>query len=247
MISLSVSAFNSSFPWKKMERKRNTSPRRSPPASKATTVGGVARSKRRRGTREGTRQRLVDAAIAIIRREGIDGLTTVKVTQAAGIVQSGFYMHFANIGDLKRAAAEQVASEVADFVAEHRRAGQDTRGDTNSVVEHYQQVLKLFLFERRFAEMLIRFRHDPSPLGTVLRELLSRIRKDLIADLHRQVQELQGAAPDDARIKIYADILLGMVMALGEALLEGRFEDPELLARELTISSIAIATAAMEH
>jgi AcrR family transcriptional regulator len=157
-------------------------------------------------------------------------------------------MHFRNIDEIKRAAAQQVAADVRQFIAEHRRRGrQGNDADPEAVHEHYQTTLQLFLFERRFAELLLRYRHDPSPLGEVLRELHGQLRQDLIDDLRQMVGRIAPDRVDDRRLTIYADIVMGMVTALGEGLLEGRYDDPDPLARELTVASIAIGQAALAN
>jgi AcrR family transcriptional regulator len=218
------------------------------PDSPAGRRTGRAAHKRRRGSRNETRQRLVDAAIELIRQGGAERLTTVRVAAGAGIVQSGFYMHFRNIDEIKRAAAQQIAADVRQFIAEHRRRGrQGNDADPEAVHEHYQATLQLFLFERRFAELLLRYRHDPSPLGEVLRELIDQLRGDLVDDLRQLVLRIAPGAADERRLTIYADVVMGMVMAVGEGLLDGRYDDPEPLARELTLASFALAKAAMEN
>jgi len=201
---------------------------------------------RRRRRRTETRRRLVEAAIKLIREEGADRLTTTRVTAKAGIVQSGFYLYFPSIDECKRAAAEQVAADVQKFITDHRRrAGPESESDPEVVHEHYEAMLRLFLYERQFAELLLRYRHDPSPLGEVLRELSSQLRQDLIDDLRKLVRRFAPDREDDRRLAIYADIVTGMVWALGEGMLEGRYDAPEPLAQELTLVSFAIARTAL--
>ena len=191
---------------------------------------------------------MVEAAIGLIRQEGAEQLTTTGVTARAGIAQSGFYLYFENIEDCKRAAAQQVAAEVRQFVAEYRRrSGPEADGDPAVIHDQHQATLRLFLYERRFAELLLRFRHDPSPLGEVLRELIDQLRGDLIDDLRQLVLRIAPGAADERRLTIYADVVMGMVMAVGEGLLDGRYDDPEPLARELTLASFALAKATMEN
>ena len=189
----------------------------------------------------------MDAAIDIIRTRGVDALTTVSVTEAAGIAQSGFYLHFKNVDDCKRSAAEQVAHGIRQFVADHRRtSGRQSPGDPAALANHFQAVLSLFQTER-FCALLIRNRHDLSALGLVLRQLLDQLRTDLAADLHEQWAPLLLEGHDPPCYDIYANLILGMVMAAGEALLEQRLNDPKLLARELTAATVAMTTAVIGH
>jgi AcrR family transcriptional regulator len=189
---------------------------------------------------------LVHAAIDQIRQAGPDSLTTTSLTAAAGIVQSAFYVHFRDIDECKRAAAEQVATEIRQFVADQRRAtGQRAPGDFEALVAHFRSMLDLFQTERCLSELLIRCRHDASPLGEVMRELVEQLRADLLADLAQQFGALPVRPPSAQRLAIYAELILGMVLAAGEALIDGRFRRAEPLARELATSTWAMAQAVL--
>jgi DNA-binding transcriptional regulator YbjK len=50
--------------------------------------------------REQTRQRLLEAALAILESAGEAALTTTAITRRAGISQSGFYNYFADMEDM---------------------------------------------------------------------------------------------------------------------------------------------------
>src|SRR5688500_5115251 len=93
-------------------------------------------TRRQRGSREATRERLVQAAIDLIRQGGVGAVSTVSVTQVAGFAQSSFYMHFANVDECLNAAAEQIGEGLRVFVAAHRRETQE-----RDVKEHFQVVL----------------------------------------------------------------------------------------------------------
>lgn len=196
---------------------------------------------RRRGTPEATRQKLLDATIAIVRREGVEALTTVRIMEAAGFAQSAFYLHFRSVPECLRAAAEQVAESIRRFVAERRQnASASADGGLSAVVGHYDAVLALFEQERAFAELFLRYRRDVSLLGKVMRRLHQELRADLEADLLRSADlaGLPAAAHD--RVRMQADFVLGNVLAAGEALLDRRCPDRAQLADELAQTSLAI-------
>ena len=195
--------------------------------------------------REATRQRLIEAAGEIIRINGIEELNTVNVTRAAGIVQSGFYLHFKNIDDCKRAAAEAVAGRIRKFIAEHRRSGRGQPADLPTVSRHFREILTLFEKERKFSELLIRHRHDRSPLGLVFRQVLDQMRVDLAADLQQQFQPLLPAEQDPIRFSIWAELLQGMVLQAGDALIDGRLTDTSVLAREMATAAIGMGAAVL--
>lgn len=194
--------------------------------------------RRQRGTREASRERLVQAAIDLIRKGGIGAVSTVSVTQAAGFAQSSFYMHFANVDECLNAAAEKVGEEMRTFIATHRRQSLE-RGEK----DHFQAVLNLFLQERQFAELLLRHRHDTSPLGRVLGQLVEQIRADLIGDLLKLAQWAGIAEEHYPRVAMQAEFVLASVFAAGEALLAGRVTDANLVAEELSRLTDAVFTA----
>ena len=194
--------------------------------------------RRQRGTREATRERLVQAAIELIRKGGIGAVSTVSVTQAAGFAQSSFYMHFANVDECLNAAAEQVGERLRVFIATHRRQVQE-RGEK----EHFQAVLNLFLQERQFAELLLRHRHDSSPLGRVLGQIIEQIRTDLVGDLWHLAQDAGIDAEHYPRVALQSEFILASVFAAGEALLAGRVTDANLVAEELSLLTEAVFTA----
>ena len=190
----------------------------------------------RRGTREGTRERLLQAAIELIRQGGIGAVSTVSVTQAAGFTQSSFYRHFRSVDECLIAAAEVVAAQVRSFIAEHRRESY-ARGEN----DHFQAVLQLFVREREVSELLLRHRHDPSPLGRVLEQLHRQILDDLITDLWQLAQWAGIGEEHRERVALQAEFILAGVMTAGEALLSGRVTDVDLLAEQLSLLTDAIA------
>jgi AcrR family transcriptional regulator len=195
-----------------------------------------------RGTREATRERLVQAAIDLIRQGGISAVSTVSVTQAAGFAQSSFYMHFANVDECLKAAAEQVGEHLRVFIAANRRETQD-RGEK----EHFQTILSLFLQERQFAELLLRHRHDPSALGQVLGQIMEQIRTDLVADLWQLAQDMGVGEEDYDRVLLQSEFILASVLAAGEALLAGRVTNPTIVAEELCLLTQAIYVATQQR
>ena len=177
---------------------------------------------RRKGIREETHRRLVAAAIELIRQEGAEQLTTTAVTARAGITQSGFYHYFKDIEDCKRAAAQRIAVEVRQFVADYRRrGGPEAAADPTVINDRHEAILRLFLYEGRFAELLLRFRHDPSPLGKVLRELIDQLRGDLVDDLRQLVLRIAPGAADDRRFWVFARFVVGVCCGFGGRVLYG--------------------------
>ncbi len=59
-----------------------------------------------------TRQRLLDAAVELLLAEGSPGVTTVRLTERAGVVQSAFYNHFASVAECRAAALYEVERQI---------------------------------------------------------------------------------------------------------------------------------------
>ena len=196
----------------------------------------------RRGTREGTRQRLLHAAIELIREGGIGAVSTVSVTRAAGFTQSSFYRHFAGVDECLSEAAQIVAAQVRAFIAEHRRQSFE-RGESG----HYQAVLHLFVRERAFSQLWLRHRHDPSPLGQVLERLHHQILDDLIADLWKLAEWAGIEEKHYPSVALQAEFILASVMTAGENLLSGRVTDVDLLAEQLAILTDGMAKEIYER
>ena len=202
--------------------------------------------RRQRGTKEETRLRLIEAAIKLIRKRGVEAISTVSVTEAAGFAQSSFYMHFKNVDECLRAAAEKVAGEARAFIAEHRRRTHEAAGaDPAASLLHLQAVLRLFVEQRSFAELLVRHRHDRSPLGRMFRKMQDGVRADLIADSWRFAESLGVRRKHYDRVAMQAEFIHANVMAAGEALLAGRYADADLLAAELAATVEATIQASL--
>ena len=200
---------------------------------------------RQRGTKEATRARLIAAAIEVIRKSGVEACSTVRVTEAAGFAQSSFYMHFKNVHDCLRAAAEKVAGEARAFIAEHRRRTHEAAADPAASRLHLQAVLRLFVEQRSFAELLVRHRHDRSPLGRMFRKMQDGVRADLIADSWSFAESLGVHRRHYDRVAMQAEFIHANVMAAGEALLAGRYSDADLLAAELAATVEATIQASL--
>ena len=225
-------------------KKKTPSPLRSASAPRA--ANGSRPVRRQRGTKEGTRARLIEAAIALMRKGGAAAVSTVSVTAAAGFAQPSFYMHFKNVDECLRAAAEQVAKEVRAFIAEHRRQSfADAQKGAANPSAHFQAVLRLFVEQRKFAELLLQHRHDKSPLGRAMRKMMAGVRADLVEDSWGLAKSLGVRDKHRERVALQAEFLLAQVMAAGEALLEGRFTDADTVAAELASISEATVQASL--
>ena len=80
---------------------------------------------------------MLEAAVDLLRSEGLPSLTTVRVTKEAGIVQSGFYAHFKNPEHLQQELAERVGRELREHIATWMAAlPTPAEADKTSTVSH---------------------------------------------------------------------------------------------------------------
>jgi TetR/AcrR family transcriptional regulator, transcriptional repressor for nem operon len=85
----------------------------------------VATTERPRARRSTARTRLLDAAVDVIRRQGLHATTVDDVCAEAGVTKGAFFHHFASKEALAVAAAEHWATVTGEFFAEaeyHRPA-----------------------------------------------------------------------------------------------------------------------------
>src|SRR5438046_5601477 len=59
-----------------------------------------------------SRERVLDAAIALVDRDGLDALSMRKLAQALGVEAMSLYNHVANKGDLVNAMVDRVIGEI---------------------------------------------------------------------------------------------------------------------------------------
>jgi AcrR family transcriptional regulator len=189
---------------------------------------------RRRGTRAQTRERLVTATLELLHTGGAAAITTVSVTRGAGIAQSAFYQHFANVEECLAEAAERVAGHIRETVARARRQMYETGPGTGKDLEQfYRTVFELVAEERSMAELFLRHRSDPLALHGVMHRLARDLRTDLAQDLAEQAQRTEAITLPPDWAEALADNLVGASLSAIEARLNGRGPAVEESARLL--------------
>ena len=183
-----------------------------------------------------SREKLLDAVEATIRDEGPGAVTTVKVTKKAGFAQSAFYLHFDNVDHCLRCAGERIATSIRTAVVKERRRMQsEALGDFDAELGFYHFVLGIF-DDRWVANIILKNRHDASPLGKVIGELIIGLREDLAEDMWNVAQSFDIDEKYRPRFDILSDFLLANSLAAGEALLDRRVTNREMLASQLTMT-----------
>lgn len=195
----------------------------------------------RKEAKERTRQRLIDAVLDHVRHHGLTGLTTGKVADQAGIAQSSFYVHFTDMDEALRAAADKAGSEIRALVRE-ARARMDLTNPDAAYRSAYEGAIEALSQEHEFSELLLGHRRDKnSPLAEALRHVLDDARKDLAADLRRSPL----ATRFEADIDLYADLMVGMTITVLEGILDGRIPDREKALRVMARMTRALIASSM--
>jgi len=189
----------------------------------------VARKRKR--SREQTRDRMLDAAVDLLRNEGLPSLTTVRVTREAGIVQSGFYAHFKNPEHLQQELADRAGRELREHMATWMAAMRASGTDEESLIASYEQVLQLFADSKSLVDLFLRYRRSPTPIGQVLGHLHTQLRADFFQYLRERAGDPQ---PEHlGTIGVHADTLVAALLGVAEGVVDGRVADLGTAAREL--------------
>lgn len=190
--------------------------------------------RRRRGTAAETRRRLVAATLELLRTGGEAAVTTVSVTQAAGIAQSAFYRHFSRVEDCLVAAAAEGAAAIRAAVADSRRA---TTPEPLDWVRFYQGLFDLVETQRPLAELFLRYHADRLALGGIMSRLFDDLCADLAADLSRQLTLLGLTAPPGVAALV-SEALVASFLASAEAFLRGT--PPGSAERAAVLATLAV-------
>lgn len=176
-----------------------------------------------------THENLITAVLDLVREGGLASLTTTKVTRRAGVAQSIFYDHFADMNDALTSAAESAATVVRGALSAER-ATIDVASPSGGVRATFAAAIDGLVAEPVLSELLLRYRRDPvSPLGDCIRRILDEARSELIADM-----ESLGLADRLPQMELHADMYMAMALAAVEGILDGRFAEREACLDVLT-------------
>ena len=198
-------------------------------------------SARKRSNGLATHQKIVNAAVTIMREEGPTGVTTARLAEASGIVQSGFYTHFKNVDEAIVAAAEHTGQRLRDIIRRWRMEIV-ALGDVTvqQLAEHYASLIHLLLEERHFTELYLQYRRTPTSLGAVLRQFEVNVIADVGVHLEQMIPaEFRGSEDKDRQ---QAEQIVGMFwVALDRALYaEGDIGSLALQLAVLTKASVEL-------
>ncbi|WP_219416515.1 TetR family transcriptional regulator [Pseudonocardia nigra] len=174
-----------------------------------------------------TRSRLLEAALAILDEEGEAALTTINVTRRAGIAQSSFYVHFADMDDLLHSLIDELSLERLRLTREARRGSRSAPWDMERFRDTFRVPITHSIAHPRLFRLLIRSRHDPaSPLGEWSRSVFDENRAALVEDLV-SLGMPNGSDADRRRLEMIADGVIALTESMMLGHIEGRYPDIE--------------------
>jgi AcrR family transcriptional regulator len=181
----------------------------------------------RKEAKASTRQRLLDAALRVLDEEGDTGLTTTRITTIAGIAQSSFYVHFADIDDLLRTLIDELLAERRRDTRDARRALRDGPFDAERLRATFRIPMAHSIAHPAVFRLLVRSRLDrTSPLGDWSRGVREEARAALVDDLVASGFPHRTKA-DRRRAEMVADGIAALTETLTLGHLDGRFPDLE--------------------
>jgi TetR/AcrR family transcriptional regulator, fatty acid biosynthesis regulator len=187
----------------------------------------------REESRQRNHERLVDATIRILNREGMGGLTTGAIANLAGLSQPAFYLYFRSIDEALIAAAEKVSIHVRSVTRAARLAATGLAA-RDPVRESYATAVKTWLEEPGLIALFVRHRKDRStPLGRKLGKLEAEMHAELVADLGAM-----GVSRTIADLEHFARLTTASVLSTVEGLADKRLTDIEASIDALTDAGI---------
>jgi TetR/AcrR family transcriptional regulator, fatty acid biosynthesis regulator len=182
------------------------------------------RSLSRAESKELTRRRLLNSAMALLSGNGGDKLSVSAISRHAGIAQSSFYVHFRDLDDLLQVLGDELAVRRSSAVREARRRVRE-QPSAERVRDTFRIPLEQIIRNPDEYRAGLRVRFDPdSPLGSVVRDFQERERQDLVEDL-----VLAGYTVDTPReyrgAEMVAECLATMTEVLARGNLDGRYPD----------------------
>ncbi|MDW8090711.1 MAG: TetR/AcrR family transcriptional regulator [Meiothermus sp.] len=204
-------------------------------------MNAQVKPQRKRRDGQATRERLIQATVEILSREGLGAVSTARVARDAGIVQSGFYAHFASLEECVVVAAEHIGQRIRDSIREGLSLLREQGvGDFELVLSLYRRLLTEVEAQWQFVELLLRYFREPTPLGRTLFSIQQSIRDELTQHLVGILKPLDipdGGRPEAAFL---ADLMVSMLLSSVQSL---RWEPS--LNKELVLYLLTVETLSM--
>lgn len=195
----------------------------------------------RKDRRERTRERFIQAALELLRTEGVQGVTVSQVSKRIEVHHTLFYAHFEDVSACLAAAADRVIATLAPVDRELRRElMRRAVTDRRALARYFEGAFQRWMSERACVELLLAHRLDRSALGNTLRPALAAMREDLMIEARELAAQVGIAEQHLPALREHADLLLSQWLWALEMLIEGRTQDPAHLA--VMLADVMIST-----
>jgi AcrR family transcriptional regulator len=202
----------------------------------------------RKDRRERTRERFINAALELLRTDGVQGVTVSQVSKRIEVHHTLFYAHFEDVSACLAAAADRVLATLAPVDRELRRElmGRAVT-DRRALARYFEGAFERWMNERACVELLLAHRLDRSALGEALRPALAAMRDDLATELWDLAAQVGIAGRYLPEVRAHADLLVGHWLWALEMLIEGRAQDRTVLAGMLADVMISTNLRFLDH
>lgn len=154
---------------------------------------------RDQGKRARTRAQLMDAAVGVFARQGIEAASVNEIAQAAGVANGTFYNHFKDKDEIVGVVAFAIAGEVAERLDEAMHGLEDAAERTSFAT---RQFIELATSAPDWGRSLVR-------AVWVLPELRRRVSAFARADIERGVRAgVFKVEPDDLLVDLFASLVI---------------------------------------
>jgi len=166
--------------------------------------------------KEATRRKIVEAAGALFRKNGYEGVGIAGIMAEVGLTRGGFYAHFWSKASLFR----EVLRSRAGLVARLRKRGESV--STKSIIHEYLDPGNLE--QSRTECTLAALSSDVARSDAITQQAYTKVFRNLLAEL-----ELDPGAKDDQQV------LLTAVLAVGGVVLASALSDKQMAAHLLAV------------
>ncbi len=155
-----------------------------------------------------TKERLIQAAIAVMAQAGIGGATTREIARVAGVSEVTLFRHFQNKEQLLRSMAQYMSRQQMETLSRIDEFTGDLRVDLlhyaqvyDAMLEEYQALIRVFIGEAE---------RYPQEAQSFLQEGVIPLRQSLITYLKRH--QAQGNLPGELDTTLAIDLFTGMIL-----------------------------------
>ena len=158
---------------------------------------------------EQTRDRIIQAAIAVFSQAGVAGATTREIARVAEVNEVTLFRHFKSKEQLLQTVAENITRLATESLAHQEEWTQDLHRDLlhygqlyDEMLENSQGLIRMFIGEAK--------RHPDEALQVVQYSFVP-LREQLIAYLHNGIEK--GTVRPDINPPLVVDQFTGMLLA----------------------------------